>query len=73
MSTKRSDVSPTWLLFLRITRAPVAQLVKATTRMMVQIELLCRYAARMIIKGRPGMTSARFVTKLITSSRIPGR
>src|ERR1700756_5945265 len=37
--------------WLRITRAPVAQLVNATTSTIVQTERLGRYAARMIIRG----------------------
>ncbi len=60
-------------VWLRITRAPVAQLVNATTSTIVQTERPCRYAARMIISGMPGITSARLVTKPSTSSTTPGR
>src|SRR5258705_1406076 len=42
--------------WLRITRAPVAQLVNATTRTIVHTERLGRYAARMIISGIAGIT-----------------
>src|SRR6202034_2280029 len=57
--------------WLRITRAPVAQLVNATTSTIVHIDRPCRYAAKMIINGRAGMTSARLVTQPSTSSIGP--
>ena len=60
-------------VWLRITRAPVAQLVNATTSTIVHTDRLCRYAARMIISGIPGITSARLVTNPSTSSTGPGR
>ena len=59
--------------WLRMTRAPVAQLVMATTMTIVHTERFGMYAARMIISGRPGMTRARLVTKPSTSSTAPGR
>src|SRR5215468_3207431 len=41
--------------WLRITRAPVAQLVNATTKTIVHTEWLGRYAARIIISGSAGI------------------
>src|SRR5215831_4919515 len=44
--------------WLRMTRAPVAQLVNATTMTFVQTDRLDRYAAKIIISGSGGITSA---------------
>jgi len=56
-----------------MTREPVAHAVSVTTRMIVHTDRDGMYAARMIISGIPGSTSARLVMKLRTLSRMPGR